>query len=351
MVGTNGLAREKGTETGHSIYPANHQSGDRSAAQISHQINYRSLLHSPSEAAAEYVQYAEAIRKHPGITWGVPSMDRQIIPMRPGDVVGIIARPGHGKSTLSAHVCRREGKRIAAAGMADKECAVYVSFEQSVEEIEALFQTGESYSVTDLAWGRADMEQVKAGAVERMRLPVWLMGESMNRRRKTPRMTVDTVYKTLMQMESEYHIKPTLVVFDYIQIVPVEGMSERTQQVSEAIVRSKELARYIGCPILMCVQASRAVDNRTDKIPTAADCQWASAIEQASDKLLGIWRPALTEPDARSIEVNGKDYQVSQRLFVAKLLKQRMAGAGYVFPMYFAPELVRLSDIESESVL
>lgn len=292
--------------------------------------------------------YAEALQKAPGIKWGVPSMDRTIIPMHPGDVVGIIARPGHGKSTLSAHVARTEAKRIREAGKQESECVVYVTFEQATEEIEAMFQAGPRYSVTDLAWGKADIEEVKRGAVERMRLPIWLMGESLSRRKQTPRMTVDTVYSALQGMEDEYHIKPTLIVFDYIQIVPVERQMERVQQVGEAIVRSKELARYVGAPILMCVQASRAVDGRIDKIPTAADCQWASAIEQASDKLLGIWRPALTEEAGSAIEVNGKDYTVSQRLFVAKLLKQRMASAGHIFPMLFAPELVRLSDIETE---
>src|SRR5207244_3467099 len=118
------------------------------------------------------------------------------------------------------------------------------------------------------------------------------------------------------------------------------------QQVGEAIAGSKELARDLGCPIVIDVQASRAVDKRQQKIPGASDCQWASAIEQVSDKLLGIWRPCLTEDENDTIDVNGHDLVVNQRLFVAKLLKQRMAAAGQIFPLVFAPEFVRLSDIE-----
>jgi replicative DNA helicase len=141
------------------------------------------------------------------------------------------------------------------------------------------------------------------------------------------------------------------VVLDYIQIIPVDKPSDRVAQVGEAIVRSKELAIDIGAPIVFCVQAGRRVDDYGEKIPTAADCQWASAIEQTADKLIGIWRPVLTEgEDADPINVistaGKREVKITQTLFIARLLKQRMAQAGQTFILNFAPQYVRLSDME-----
>jgi replicative DNA helicase len=129
-------------------------------------------------------------------------------------------------------------------------------------------------------------------------------------------------------------------------LIPVDGARDRTQAVNEAIMASKELSLDVRCPLVLCVQAARGVDKYETKIPTAGDCQWASAIEQTCDKLLGIWRPSLTEQAGATIEVNKKDLVVHDRLFIAKLLKQRMEKAGQIFALNFAPEFVRLSDIE-----
>ena len=309
--------------------------------------DYRSLIHTPADLAVEFIDYAKAIKANRGITWGVPSMDSVMIPMRPGDVTGIIARPGHGKSTTAAYLTRHIGKQLAADKVTNR-CAVYVTFEQSIEEIEAMFEIdGDSgYDLSDVAWGRADIDAMIKASVKRPALPVVLIGKSQSRRKQTPRMTVDNVYRALASLEDDYGVKPELVVLDYIQIIPVDNARDRVTQVGEAIVKSKELAIDIGAPIVFCVQAGRKVDDYGEKIPTASDCQWASAIEQTADKLLGIWRPVLTEDKDAVLSIEGREVKITQNLFIARLLKQRMAQAGHTFVLNFAPQYVRLSDMD-----
>lgn len=309
--------------------------------------DFRSLIHTPADLAVEFIDYARKVRDNPGIAWGVPSIDRVMIPMRPGDVVGILARPGHGKSTMAAYLARHTAKRITAAGD-DKSCVAYVTFEQSIEEMESMFEidADAGYDLTDVAWGRADIDAMIRNSVKRLSLPVVLIGKSQSRRKATPRMTVDNVYRALAALETDYSVKPSLVVLDYIQIIPVDKPSDRVAQVGEAIVRSKELAIDIGAPVVFCVQAGRRVDDYGEKIPTAADCQWASAIEQTADKLIGIWRPVLTEDPDAVLNMAGREVKITQTLFIARLLKQRMAQAGQTFILNFAPQFVRLSDME-----
>jgi len=313
----------------------------------------RALVHTPSDMALEFIEYAERIRVNPGITWGVPSMDKVTVPMRAGDVIGIIARPGHGKTTMAAYLARKTGKDLMAAGRADSECVIYVSLEQQVEEIEAMFQVepdGTGITATDIAWGRSDIEELKRRAVKRLSLPVWLMGASTIRRRRVPRMTVENIYRTLATIEDDYKIRPALIVLDYVQIIPVERASERMEQVTEAIIRAKSLAQYVGAPMVLCVQAARRVDTYDNKIPAASDCQWASAIEQTADKLIGIWRPSLTEEPGATIDIGKQEIVVTPKLFIVRLLKQRMADAGQTFILNFAPEFARLADMELRNI-
>jgi ABC-type uncharacterized transport system ATPase subunit len=77
--------------------------------------------------------------------------------------------------------------------------------------------------------------------------------------------------------------------------------------------------------------------------------EFTQQIEQAADKLLGIWRPCLTElADAPPVDyADGRPpAPITQQLLIAKLLKQRMEAAGHVFALHFAPEYVRLADLE-----
>lgn len=314
--------------------------------------DYRSLVHSPAEASTAFVKYAEHHASGGGITWGVPGIDKHITPMQGGDVVALVGRPGHGKSSVGAYLVRRAAKQIAQRG--DKSrCAVYVTWEQSVEEIDAFFQVDAGqFTASDIAWGRADMVKVKAASLKRISLPVWIIGKSMTRRGTMPRLTVEAVYRALETMEQDFHIKPDLVCLDYMQIIPIERAADRIQQVNEAVIRAKELAIDLDCPIIANTQAGRQVDKYDSKIPQEGDAQWSSGIEQTVDKMFGLWRPWKTEPhegNGSEFDINGKRWQNSPNLFIVKNTKQRGEDSGKVFVCHFAPEYVRLAEMEGEA--
>lgn len=317
----------------------------------SHDFKYAGMFYTPAELSGLYLRFAEHIRTAPGLRWWIDSLDRAMIPLRPGNVLGIIGRPGHGKSSVTAYYAKRTAWQLVEEKRADKECVVYITYDQSVEEMEALFQADEEISVTDLASGQANMDAVRVRALQRVNLPIWTMGRSVLEKRHAPRMTISNVYEALRAMETEYGMHPALVCLDYIQIVPIEGHMDRNSQVTEAIVSAKELMLEIGSPMAMCVQATRAVDQRDDKIPTIGDCQWSSALEQESDKLLGILRPSLAYKDweGRKIRYKGHEVPITPTTFMMRLEKQRFAPAGQLFLLDFAPQYVRLSDLELEA--
>lgn len=307
----------------------------------------RFFLHTPADTSQGYVQWAEKLASEPGITYGCV-MDQFIIPLHPGDLMAVVSRPGHGKSSWMAYMAKREAQRIIERGKVGEETVVYVSWEQPVEEIEAFFQSGDDYTSSDMAWGRADLDVVRRNAIKRVNLPIWMVGTSLRHSNiRKPEMTVDLVYSAIEAMYEEFKIKPTLVCLDYLQIVPAEK-GERRDQVTEAAYNAKRLAMQIGAPIIAGVQAGRQVDQYKSPLPTMADAQWSSAIEQTADKQIGVWRPARThDPETNpTIEVGGIDYQNSEDLFVVKLLKQRFERGYGVWAVHFKPQTLELHDYE-----
>ena len=113
------------------------------------------------------------------------------------------------------------------------------------------------------------------------------------------------------------------------------------------MIRAKEMALRVGCPVVLGVQASREVDNRKLKIPEMADAQWCSGIEQTSDKMFSLWRPILTEGrDAPPVKLDKREWPVTDNLLVVRLLKQRMERGNRTWCLHFEPQYLTLAEME-----
>lgn len=308
----------------------------------------RRLIHTPAELSSEFVAWAEHNQSDPGIRFGLPSIDKRVIPMRAGELISFIARPGHGKTSILAYFARSVGKRIMD-DPEDNRIVVYVTWEQSSEELTMSFLATDTYSVSDVAWGRVDLDIIRAEAIKGVHLPVWVIGHGIGRAGEiaVPRMTADVVLRAIETMEQDHGCRPALMLFDYLQLIPVPHARDRIQQVTEIPILIKELALRVGVPAVVGVQARREVDDREEKLPELRDAQWASSIEQTSDKVFSLWRPILTETDgaAQYVELGERRIRVTENLLLMRMLKQRGDAGRYTWPLYFAPQFVKLADM------
>lgn len=308
----------------------------------------RFFVHSPADISQSYAHWAEKLQTFKGLDYGC-ILDKYVIPLHPGDLMAVVARPGHGKSSWMAYMAKRAAKDILKR-KADDEVVVYVSWEQTVEEIEAFFQSDKEITSSDIAWGRADLKKLKTKALKRVHLPLWMFGESKRHEGyKRPRLTIDYVYESIEAMYDEFGKRPILMCLDYVQIMPIDTRgADRLTQVNEAVNDAKQLAVRMGLPIIMGVQARREVDGYRNPIPTMSDAQWSSSVEQIADKQIGIWRPIKTvDPAERpKIEVGGHHFVNDENLFVIKLLKQRFEKGYGVWAVHFEPQTLELHDYE-----
>jgi len=305
------------------------------------------LVHSPADLADEGLAWAEHILTTPGVKFGVKCIDAEMNPMHPGDMTILCGRPGMGKTALLAALARIEAKRIVARGTQDKEAVFYITWEQVSEEINLVLDVNDSYTAREIMRGEADIEAIKRQSVKRAGLPIWVIGDSIAKTgTHSLRMFPDVVFEAIETAVEDFGIKPTLLCFDYIQLIPVRNVSEKVMQVSEAAVRAKEVAKRVGCPAIVGAQARRDVDDREFKIPAYRDAQWASAIEQATDKFFGLWRPWLTAKEKPPIQIGETTRDITEDLLVLQMSKQRFGPAGFTWGLHFRPQHLEICEYE-----
>ena len=319
----------------------------------------RDLVYTPQEVATYSLEEIERRRANPhsGITLGIESVDRRLKPLRPGELVTIIARPSHYKSGLAQWWARRLALEVLEQEL--DEVVVYGSCEMAVEELGIYdLSVAAAMDADQVAAGELDdaqFERLSAAGMTRAARPLWLLGHSLARRRKRIRMTVYRIEQALFWVEDNWKFKARVVFLDYLNLMQSERRMgqrpERRIDVSEIVQCAKDLALSLGCPVVMLAQAGRQVDTRDWKLPTMADCMETAAIEQYSDKILSLWMPKVTEPLGAQIQAPGADVlTVTENLLLLGLIKQKTGPAGGYFTLYVTPERneIRAMDAHAE---
>ena len=222
---------------------------------------------------------------------------------------------------------------------------MYVTWEMAVEEV-GLYDlaSGAGLSASELAQGRCsdiEVEHLRTSAMKRALSPIWLIGHSIERRKKRTRMTLSNVARALQWLDDEMDFHPAIVFLDYLQQITPErimdnGETSRRMDIFENVARCKNMALALGCPVVLGVQAGRQVDDRDWKVPQMGDQQESSNIEHTADKMLGVWYPKTSEQIGDPLPTR-PDIAVTENLLILSIVKQRLGPAGGWIPLYVDP--------------
>lgn len=304
------------------------------------------FVQSPVDNADAYEAYARLSQEKRPPFFGHNGIDNVLIPPRPGELTTILARPGHGKTTLLAYLARRMGQELINRGLTRQQLTLaesqdkdrpatpqifFITGESATEEVGAYLAAAPGApSPTDVARGDADLDKLHDALVDRMYAPITVIGPSIMHAAPMElrtQFTLELALDLVREQCKDKTIYPFAVFVDYIQVMPTAqyAKSDMITKVDRAAKATKELAQVLGCPVIATAQAGRDVDNTKDKIPQMHHAQWASAIEQVSDKILGIYRPIRDKAVGESVEVGKYQYSVVDSLLLVSLRKQRFA--------------------------
>lgn len=256
------------------------------------------------EAACEAVERIEAASrsgKAPGVSYGLTRLDGKTSGMKPGDLIVLAGRPGMGKTAFVV------GVAVHIASQSDPGAVAFFSLEMSAEQLALRAICSDA---------RLDSQRISRGHIRgdewprlvesagvTSKLPIWIDD--------TPAATLADVRsrarKLATDLERARQVDPNapqlrLVAIDYLQLCGrPQGLNRdgtREQEVSANTRAAKELAKELGCPVLLLSQLNRSVEQRGDKRPQLSDLRESGAIEQDADQVLFIYRDEYYQLDS-----------------------------------------------------
>ncbi len=310
--------------------------------------DYQSLIFTPEDTGLLLHKYLLERRanKGQGIIVGLPSLDKIMYPAFPGELVSIIARPGHGKTGFMMRWARTRAAWLRANKI-ENRAVIYVTLEQSVEELNAFnLAADKRLSITNLAKGEiteAEWTECVKHSVGTRFDPLYNVGHSAMTDRKQIKIDADSIEHAIELIRENADID--IVFVDYLQRISYPTRSEsKTIGISDNLDALKTIALQIAkSPLVVGVQARREVDQMGVQIPGLDDGQWTSNIEQTSDRVLSLVRPINYVKDGEmfgNTRVDGR-YQL-----LISVLKQRLGPANLMTWVYFQPEYNILNDLE-----
>lgn len=242
------------------------------------------------ERAAHYeaLQDGQAI---PGWPTGIPTLDKRLNGgLRPGKVYILAARPGIGKSSLSAQLLIRQAKDGRPGLMLSQEMPVEELADRAVSNMGGIdygsIQTGK---LSDEDWNNA-----VAMIDECRHLPIWLDDQGA--------LTLSDI-KTKVRMCKGLKV----VVLDYLQLCSAEkNSSNRNGEIEEISRGLKAMAMELGLAVIMLSQLNREVEKRPNKRPLLSDLRDSGSIEQDADAVMFLW-PVKDYEDGNKIIGIGVD--------------------------------------------
>lgn len=253
-----------------------------------------------------------------GTRSGYGKLDSMTGGFRPGQVIIIAGRPGHGKSALAGNLAEHLALKEDAA-------VLFVSLEMSKLEVaERLLCSHASINSFSLRNGYI-------GNDERRKLLA-----SYNVLAKTKLTIDDGPNRTMTEIAAisrrlKRQDKLDVLMIDYLQLITPENKREpRQEQVASISRRLKTLAKEFDIPVICLAQLNRQAETTAE--PSLAHLRESGAIEQDADNVLFVWR-------------SGKDGSEG----FLKIAKQRNGPVGTI-KMVYQPEFVRFRELAQVEV-
>ena len=259
-------------------------------------------------------EYAASGSRIPGLSTGLPDLDRMLLGLNKSDFILIAARPGMGKTSIALNIALH-------VALVLKKTVAFFSLEMSREQLVTRLlskaamvpsQNLMTGQLTDSQW-RSISEAAQQMSMSDIRID------------DNPSVTVSDMKASCRRVKDL-----GLVCIDYLQLMSSAGTKNswadnRQQAVSEISRMLKIMAKELNVPIICLSQLNRAVESRQDKRPLLSDLRESGSIEQDADAVVALYREGYYVKEAEN-----------PNLAEALILKNRRGSTGTVYLNWLA---------------
>jgi replicative DNA helicase len=288
-------------------------------------FDYSSDLYGFTEVMNDYREFIEKGDEGKIFT-NLKAVDDLVRGMRPGEVCTLLGRSGAGKTTfvinVMYNVIMKQNQNVIFNSLELNRVNIIPQFIQIHKELP------EGKVTTLVRSGKADSDIVDLATKmdERLRIV------------DRPGQTLKDIERYVMVANEEIFDKPVgLVVIDYFQYLKTEGKKSSYEEMSQMARELKELAKRLNCVILALTQANREGGGDGSEKLSMKSARDTGAIEESSDYMLGIYRPAANP----KLEENER--LAVQNEMYCQVLKNRWGRTGEV-ELCFEGMIKKISD-------
>ncbi len=221
-----------------------------------------------------------------GIPSGFPDIDQMTAGFQNADLIIVAARPSVGKTAFALNVAQRVSikHRIPVAFFSLEMNKEQLAQRLLCSEAEVNAQQLKTANLSDTGWKK--------------------LTRALGRLSEAPIFIDDTASMTATELRAKARRLKIerglgLIIVDYMQLMRGRMRVEnRVQEISEIARSLKTLARELNVPVIAISQLSRAVEQRTDRIPRLSDLRESGEIEQTADLVMFIHRDDYYNPSS-----------------------------------------------------
>lgn len=231
------------------------------------------------------------------------ALDEQIGGIRRGEVCGLMARPGIGKTLLLCHI---------AQAVTESAWHVFFTLEMPAAQIVArlqqrLYGLGRNGREDAARAQKLDLAQYRAAfakllIVETPGLAVWQMAELLEAMRTNGPLKGETL---------------ALVTIDHLGLIGGDRKLTTYDRVSVQAREIKELAKRLECAVLLAIQVNREAGGDGSRELSLGSARDSGVVEEAMDYLIGLRRLD------RSVTLPPADRERYRDVLFAKVIKNR----------------------------
>lgn len=258
-----------------------------------------------------------------GISSGFPDLDQLTAGFQNADLIIVAARPAVGKTAFALSVAQNVAikQKIPIAIFSLEMSKDQLAQRMLCSEAEVDAQKLKTASLSDTGW-----KKLTRGLGRLSEAPIYIDDSAT--------ITATEIRAKARRLKIEKGLG--LVIIDYLQLMRGRSRVEnRVQEISDIARSLKTLARELDVPVMAISQLSRAVEQRTDRIPRLSDLRESGEIEQTADVVIFIHREDYYNPQ-------------SERGNIAEIIiaKQRNGPVGTI-ELVFRKEIAKFSSKEA----